>query len=72
MRWAELLQDIRKMRLEEAYTDWQERRLSSRAPAHLHGAPSRTTGVISGRPSGEGKEESACLILAAVYGAAHR
>ena len=42
MRRTELLQEVRKMRFEEAYGGWQERRLTQEEGARLLGVCERT------------------------------
>lgn len=42
MRSAEVLQEIRKMRYEEAYTGWQAGRLTQEEAARLLGVCERT------------------------------
>ena len=42
MRRTELLQEVRKMRFEEAYGGWQERRLTQEEAARLLGVCERT------------------------------
>ena len=42
MRRTELLQEVRKMRFEEAYGGWQERRLTQEEAARMLGVCERT------------------------------
>jgi len=42
MRWTEILQEIRKMRFEEAYDVWTEKRLSQGEAARMLGVCDRT------------------------------
>ena len=56
MRRAELLQEILKTGFEEAYTSWQERRLTQKeARASLRRTIAHKTGVMSDRPSRRGE-----------------
>jgi transposase len=42
MRWTEMLQEIRKMRFEEVYSEWNESRLSQEEAARILGVCDRT------------------------------
>lgn len=64
MRRTELLQEIRKMRFEEAYEGWQERRLTQEEAARLLGVCERsfrryvdrvTVTLRQAKPGGAGK-----------------
>ena len=56
MRRTELLQEIRVMRFEEAYYDWQERRLTQDEAAYLLGVCARTFRRYINRYEEEGLE----------------
>jgi predicted transcriptional regulator len=56
MRRTELLQEIRKMRFEEAYEGWQSRRLTQEEAARLLGVCERTFRRYIDRYEGAGLE----------------
>ncbi|MBW1710713.1 MAG: helix-turn-helix domain-containing protein [Deltaproteobacteria bacterium] len=58
MRRAELLQEIRVMRFEEAYYGWQERRLTQDEAACLPGVCARTFRRYISRYEEEGLNDS--------------
>ena len=58
MRRAELLQEIRMIRFEEAYHGWQEQRLTQEEAAYLPGVCARTFRRYINRYEEEGFEPS--------------